>query len=572
MCSFGQYIYYNFIKKNNEENALCYTIYASPEPCNVSPNCCIMTDEQVNVLSDEKLFKQILRRPTAKPIKCQTSDLVFIQGEKPPLPGNEQAVFKHLKSEESKRTTLADRITGKSNKLTHYVSGMANGDGGAIYYGVDNNGNVQGERITSEGFDNIRNKVAKAVARLFHSGNIIERGTHWNIEFREVLHEQGGSPVPDTYVIVLTVAALNGCVFLESPGPEAYWIQNGRIERMPWANWLSKFMPADPGARSRLNTHITMKKYWHPLEEIYADFRDGIDTEAIRQRMESQAAKTNNQAAQQLLEGLKIIRTSAKGLHRKAHQLLQEYERDENHPDIPRQYTIWLRSILGHESGTISLADNYNRLCHGLLTTRADDGVMQALLNLQAGLVAMEQASEIAVADRSIELSVQAVSNFENALKYARLVSLECLNLGTHLTQEAIINKAIAILWTGRSWLQRDSTQHPEQEEILIRQFEDGKALISQVEQPLIENGILNIQYHLALSLLSIRKWQINKEKDPKFLRNAYKSTERCIQLISTGSLAGTVYKGLALRLRSLTVQLLLKDAFSKIRRHPDKS
>ena len=159
-------------------------------------------------------------------------------------PGSHQRLFcenkmcelKHLKAGPSKRTTLADRMTGKSNKFSCYVSAFANRSGGHIYYGIRDDGVVEGELIPNADNIEITNKVEKAIKMMIWPQQIGQpkRGVHWEIFFEPVL-DQNSKPIPSTYVIVIYIAACLGGVFTEEP--ECYEMVEGKVNKMSFTTW-----------------------------------------------------------------------------------------------------------------------------------------------------------------------------------------------------------------------------------------------------------------------------------------------------------------------------------------------
>lgn len=144
--------------------------------------------------------------------------------------------YKHLKDNPSKCVTLADRILGKSNKFTSYVSAFANHAGGRIYYGIDDDGAVQGENITEEDKDEIIRKVKKTIKKMIWPEYCGEpqKGKHWDLHFQPVV-DITGKAIPSTYVIVVHVAECPGGVFTEEP--ESYRIANSSVEKMNFNDW-----------------------------------------------------------------------------------------------------------------------------------------------------------------------------------------------------------------------------------------------------------------------------------------------------------------------------------------------
>lgn len=147
--------------------------------------------------------------------------------------------YKNLKAHSSKRVTLADRITGKSNKLTSYVSAFANCSGGHIYYGVTDDGEVEGEEVSDKEKEEITRKVTKTITKMFWPQSEPRRGKQWDIFF-EPVKDTNGNHIPSTFVIVIFVAPCQGVVFTEEP--ESYYISDGKVKRTSFRDCGSTFL------------------------------------------------------------------------------------------------------------------------------------------------------------------------------------------------------------------------------------------------------------------------------------------------------------------------------------------
>lgn len=161
----------------------------------------------------------------------------FVQGHpQEDIHESKFAAHKHLKENPSKCVTLADRITGKSNKLKSYVSAFANYSGGHIYYGIDDDKTVHGERITEEDKEEIIKKVTKTMKKMIWPEYCGEpqKGKHWDLYFEPVV-DINCNIIPSTYVIIIYVAQCPGGVFTEVP--ESYQIVNDRVVKMRFDEW-----------------------------------------------------------------------------------------------------------------------------------------------------------------------------------------------------------------------------------------------------------------------------------------------------------------------------------------------
>ena len=139
--------------------------------------------------------------------------------------------LKNVKANSAKRTRLADRITSKSNKFTCYVCAFANHCGGHMYYGIKDDGIVEGEEIPDEDMSEIIRKIEKAIKKVIWPETIDQptQGVHWDMFFEPVLDENSNA-IPSTFVIVIYVAACLGGVFTEES--EIYKMVDGKVKKM----------------------------------------------------------------------------------------------------------------------------------------------------------------------------------------------------------------------------------------------------------------------------------------------------------------------------------------------------
>lgn len=139
----------------------------------------------------------------------------------------------------NKKTTLADRIVTESNKLQKTTSGFANSKGGKLFYGiVDKTGQVQGQKVGEEEKRKIKQKVDSALSKMiWPKTNTSETDRPWKIDF-EPVHDKDGDVIPETYVIVISVAKCPGGVFVKAP--ESYHIVNGKVVAMSFDEFKAK--------------------------------------------------------------------------------------------------------------------------------------------------------------------------------------------------------------------------------------------------------------------------------------------------------------------------------------------
>ena len=116
----------------------------------------------------EKVNEDIMNRKVVQePVQLGSHCTIFLKGTNSGLLESKIVQLKHLKAGPSKRTKLADRMTGKDNKFSCYVSAFANYNGGHTYYGITDDGLVESELILNEKDKReITKKVGKAINKM----------------------------------------------------------------------------------------------------------------------------------------------------------------------------------------------------------------------------------------------------------------------------------------------------------------------------------------------------------------------------------------------------------------------
>ena len=191
--------------------------------------------ESLEKVKDDIMNRKDILEPVQPGSHCKT----FVEDKNCDFHECKTVQLKNLKASPSKRTKLADRMIGKSNKFSCYVSAFANYNGGHMYYGIRDDGVVEGELIPNEDISEIRKKAEKTVNKMIWPQQIGEpkRGEHWDIFFESVVDENS-EPIPSTYVIVIYIAPCLGGVFTEEP--ECYEMVQGKVEKMSFAKWKNR--------------------------------------------------------------------------------------------------------------------------------------------------------------------------------------------------------------------------------------------------------------------------------------------------------------------------------------------
>ena len=195
--------------------------------------------------SVEKIRNEIIYRCVVlKPVKLGTHWKKFIKDKDCSFQESKTVMFKNLKADPTKRTTLADRMIGKGNKFSHYVSAFANHNGGHMYFGITDDGIVAGELIPDADSGEITKKVEKAIKKIIWPEQVGQpkQGEHWEIWFEPVVDENFNS-IPSTFVIVIYIAPCLGGVFTEEP--ECYEMVDKQVKKMTFMTWKNRMLCAN---------------------------------------------------------------------------------------------------------------------------------------------------------------------------------------------------------------------------------------------------------------------------------------------------------------------------------------
>ncbi|XP_028394764.1 uncharacterized protein LOC114518928 isoform X2 [Dendronephthya gigantea] len=247
----------------DDEEGLVILVKKADYLITTSYNLYLPSQTQVVQLDPREPIKNVVkdiidRRVVPEPVELGSHQKIFRRGQDSHLRESKMCQFKQLKADQSKRTTLADRMTGKSNKFSCYVSAYANYRGGHIYYGITTcDIFIEGEVISNdEDKRDIIKKVEKTINKMIWPEHIGQpkRGEHWDIFFESVLDENS-TTIPSTFVIVIYIAPCFGGVFTEEP--DCYEMVDGKIRKMTFIAWMERIHYDEVVLRSRpVTSHI----------------------------------------------------------------------------------------------------------------------------------------------------------------------------------------------------------------------------------------------------------------------------------------------------------------------------
>ena len=315
-----------FVKKTDSLITTNYNLYlpSQTQVLQVSP-----LEPKIKV-KDDIMNRKVVVEPVQIGSHCQIFSKDAICGFRE----SKMLQLKHLEAQRTKRTTLADRIVGKGNKLALYVSAFANKNGGHIYHGITDDSKVVGEVIKNEKDKReITKKVEKVIKKMIWPEDIGQpkQGEHWDIFFEPVLDEDN-KPIPSTFVIVIYVAACVGGVFTEEP--ECYEMVKGNVKKMSFITWKEKMLESGWSFSGEEIPRSIQRITWSSPEarrsftvggETLRTLISNGDWDAILKECEGLLKKSQLRGIKLLILSKRITASYRRGQFQKAQNLLEEY-------------------------------------------------------------------------------------------------------------------------------------------------------------------------------------------------------------------------------------------------------
>ena len=184
--------------------------------------------------------------PPVTPIEPGSHHRHFTKGELVLFSEPKTTQFKMLKAEPEKKITFADRLVGKGNKFSHYVSAFANFAGGHMYCGIKDDGEVEGEFIDEKEKKKVKVRIHNAIEKMLwpKTSEPADRNEdkRWDVHFVPVRDSETDNVVPSLYVVVVFIAQCRGGVFTE--GAECYEIVDNQVQKVDFVgSWKKRIDP-----------------------------------------------------------------------------------------------------------------------------------------------------------------------------------------------------------------------------------------------------------------------------------------------------------------------------------------
>ena len=471
----------------------------------------------------EKVKDDIInRKAVSESVQSGSHQRLFCKGKKCGFDENKMRQFKHLKSGPSKRTRLADRMTGKGNKFSCYVAAFANYNGGHIYYGITDDGVVEGEVISNE--DDRREiikKVEKVINKMIWPEQIGQpkRGVHWEIFFEPVV-DKNSKPIPSTFVIVIYIAACLGGVFTEEP--ECYEMVDGKVEKMSFTTWKKAILhPVWLRSRNKISRSVpriswssagARKTFTVACEKLRQLINNG-GRDTFSKECQILQRKSESYMMTLLVLSKQVTACCRWGNFEKARIFLEQYNAILSQAQdrlIFEVLGLYLQAALERASG------DFQEL-PGLLTEALslaeliEPGLVTAIVYVFAGtvtdLINSEDPTKVVLPD---VLSIRALED------------LRCVDQSevvAEMKQKAHINLATFYLGCNISGQRIKGN-------IDISDIDKAKNSIMAVHESADEGRPLSryreVQLNLVLSICNYRRSQVSRDERVRFLRYAF--------------------------------------------------
>ena len=244
--------YFLFVKR-------CEFVCTQSNGLKVSLNCCVVDakyDDILNILNNRVTSDQ----PGSSSLEMSEEDLEHDSGytDDTSLVNNNDELFykRNVRFSESNTVqfkqggdTLAKLLTCIERHLKNYVSAFANGNGGKVYFGIDNNGMVTGQVFRGE---EQKMQVKKLVETIMtrkgedqitmiriwgNPGFVPKYGEQWSVDFVEAIGSPEGS---ERCVVVVEIFPCEGGMFLTRPLAWEVDESSEKVVEIEFEEWKSR--------------------------------------------------------------------------------------------------------------------------------------------------------------------------------------------------------------------------------------------------------------------------------------------------------------------------------------------
>ena len=513
---------------NFHEDKKSVTIFVEKSGSLITINYHLYLPSQTQVLQvppsqpQEKVKDDIVNRNAVrKPVQLESHTKMFLKSKECGLSETKTVQLKNVKADASNRTRLADRMTGKSNKFSCYVSAFANYNGGHIYYGIDDDGVVAGEFIPNEvDKSEITKKVEKSISKMIWPEQP-KRKVHWEIFFEPVL-DDNSTPISSTFVIVIYIAPCLGGVFTEEP--ECYEMVEGEVVKMSFTTWMKRIL--QPIELSHVPiTHLTVKRStWsssriqricsYADEQLLAKINKGKSIEIISDKLVK--IYPDLIELRLLILAKKVMASYRSCSFKAAREVLDEYEKSLGTTTEFWMFDairLYLEIAICTAQGDVEAVNNILHKA-SYQAARMKRGRISAALYLLSAVNLLQRKGD---GDNSpVEFSTRALED----LKYVQ----DLPKVRADMEQKAQIILALFYLGCNGFGV-------PIKKVIDRKCFEQANCNIMAVRQSIYEGNLMSpyreLQFSLVQSIFFYRKSQVQPEGKMSLLKEAFDTSKK---------------------------------------------
>ena len=526
---------------SSRTDELVYTVEGAYRLCTMNYNLFIPTETQATAvppktpIADVKEMlpsqKCIVEMKQLVEIGTHCKEFVYEQNIGNPRVESKTVQFKKLKAEKSKCVTLRDRMTNKANKFANYVSAFANHRGGHIYYGVQDDGVVNGELVEDK--EEITKKVSKAINKMVWPTECEgpKKGQHWEIFF-EPVHDD---VVPSTFVIVVYIARCAGGVFTEEP--ESYHVVDGEVKRLGSKEWRERIFQTplpEYVARAQWSCERN-EKLFHSLIEKMVRLRNNGSKKDFERLVEQEMHEDSNSYKHLTILSQQAAFASRRNELVKAEKLIKQYDdvlqRNGNNGDFMLFLCLsfHIKSIKERCAATTARGYELAAICLRNMES-IPPGLCSAWFYLHAALLLTTIACEEKCQDRCAKIALAKTFDEKDLEHLSHLSGLS--KTVADVQQIIYINLASLYLACSMNGTMVVTTAIHEDD------ITCAKNCLMKVEKSILEGHALSslrqIQYLLAKSSMLFRQSQLSTSTEQlrrSQLESSLRYSEKAVKL-----------------------------------------
>lgn len=556
------------------------TIPAASEFISVNYNLYLPSERQViSVPATEptQKIKKIIRRRTVcytlADYQTKLDTIKFVKDRHSGITESSKDQLKNLEPRPSKCVTLADRMVGKSNKLPCYVSAFANHEGGTIYYGVNDEGIVEGEVIGKKDKEEITKKVSKAINNMVWPSNCGKprRGRQWQIWFKPV-EDTNGDHISSTFVVVIHIVPCPGGVFVEEP--ESYQVVEGVATKISFDAWLPKLTESSTPTRERSIPQPMRRvaSYSNRTRKIFCEittrlihFRNNDKIKSFQELTKLTKENLSESESCLLVTPEEVMVALKKHYFLKAESLLRTFAQSSRLAENSLIFNVrmlQLKSRIERSKGNFE--ESYEIAQEGLQNMKLiDPEYINVWFYLDAAMVATILSKNVEDSQRSAQLRNEARHYLDLAAR--NLSSL------TDLPEEASDIQHKLHIYEAFVLLESSITGEVAPQEYVTREAiaAAAKVLASVHEAVLMGNPLTHcrkVQYYFAQSDLFRRRLEKSQQNYLQNATQAFELATQALNLAKKNNFQDMVEH--AHKRRSDLTELLVRNFFTSQRKH----